>query len=263
MVDGETMTDCASGGAALPAAQSTVQLFEQLCRTDYGDDALRRVRDGCAVASELFAGRMHACGKPYLAHCTASASALAALAAEPDVVLAGLLHGAYRWGDFGPWRELLRLKRAYLRRRLGEQAERYVFAFHTFPWNLEALTALRASAASFDADTRRTILLRLVSDLDNIGGGALHYRADSDRAVEGMRARGPILVELAERIGFPVLAAALAAEVAATFDRPVSAALRTGFSGGALLPPLSARRRLRAVLGRAVVASARGVRGEP
>ncbi len=243
----------------LPGAQTTVQLFEQLRQQQCGDAELYRVRGGCALALQLFAGRMHACGKPYLAHCTAAASTTAALGADTDLILAALVHGAYMWGDFGGRRVLLRSKRPYLRRHLGDTVERYVLAFHRLPWGLGALAEVRGRLESLDAMMRSTVLLRLVSDLDNLRDGAILYRGDAEQARETMRRRGPLLVELAERLGYPPLARALAAEVAKTLDRSVPAELRSTFRRGALIAPASARLRAGAAVSRFVAASLRRV----
>lgn len=237
--------------ASLPNAQTTVQLFEQLRHQEYTDVQLQRVRSACTAALELFAGCMHTCGKPYIAHCTGAAGAMAALGAPADLVVAGLLHGAYMWGDFGAWRIVLPLKRQDVRRRFGARVERYIFTFHTLPWNVEAITAFSDQLVGLDPLRRNVVLMRLASDLDNMRAGSIQYRADAERARESLRRRGPILVKLADQLGFPTLSRALTAAVAETLNGSVPAELRSDFVTGTLLAPASSRLRLEAVLLRA------------
>lgn len=246
--------------ASLPNAQTTVQLFEQLRRRDYPDADLQRVRAACAAVLELFAGRMHPSGKPYVAHCTAAASTLAALGASADLVVAGLLHGAYRWGDFGSWRVLLPLKRRHLRRHFGEPVERYVFAFHTLPWHLEAISALSDRLAGLDPARREIVLMRLVSELDNLRSRTLLYRANAEPAREVLQARGPILVRMAGQLGCPALRQALDVAVAETLTGVVAPELRSDLGDGVLLTPASSRLRLDAVLARAAGGALRRLR---
>ena len=246
--------------ASLPNAQTTVQLFEQLRRQDYPDADLRRVRAACAAGLELFAGRMHSSGKPYVAHCTAAASTLAALGARADLVIAGLLHGAYRWGDFGSWRVFLPLERRYLRRHFGAPVERSVFAFHMLPWNLEAISALSDRLAGLDPASREIVLMRLVSELDNLRSLTLLYRADAEPARQVLKARGPILVRMAGLLGCPALSQALDAAVVDTLTGSVAPELRSDLGAGALLAPASSRLRLEAVLARAAGGALRRLR---
>jgi len=250
-------TAAVPSNGTVPTPQTTVQLLEQLRRQAFRDAELQRVRAACGLACDLFSGRLHAVGKPYLAHCTGAAGAAAALVADGDVVTAALLHGAYAWGDFGPWRAVLRQKRRYLRRHIGERAEGYVFGFQMLPWNTDAIGGFLASSGQLDASARTVVALRLVSELDNLRDGSVLYRADAERVRAALRTRGPILTELAGRLGLPDLAAALAAEVERTFDRVVDAELRGRLPTGTLLPPASARRRLAATVGGALLAVAR------
>jgi hypothetical protein len=249
------------GDAGLPSAQSTVRLFEQLRYRDLPESDLQRVRAACAAALELFAGRMHACGKPYVAHCTGAAGILVALGAEADLIIAGLLHGAYRWGDFGPWRVLLPLQRRHLRRRFGARVEQYVFAFFTMPWGTGAVRGLVGDLAGLDPLRRAVVLMRLVSDLDSLRGRSHLYRADAEPARESLRLRGPILVQLADQLGFPALSRALATAVADTLTgSAVAPELRSDLATGVLLAPASSRLRLDARLANAIAGALRRLR---
>jgi (p)ppGpp synthase/HD superfamily hydrolase len=229
-----------------------VQLFEQLRTSDLGRGDLQRIRAGCAAALDLFAGCVHPSGKPYVAHCTASASTLAALGADADLIIAGLLHGAYRSGDFG-WRTALALKRRYAKRHFGGRVEDRMFRFFIQPWHLEDIEACCARIEDLDTVDRDAVLMHLASELDNLRDRALLYRANADTARVSFRARGPLLVELADRMGVPALGGAIAAAAADNLDANMAAELRSDFAHVTLIPPPSAQRRLSALLARATL----------
>lgn len=234
----------------VPTVQSVVQLFEQLRRRGYEEAELHRVRAGYTSAMRLFAGRVHTSGKPYIAHCVGAASALAGCDAPADVVVAGLLHGAYRWGDFGPWRVVMPLERARLRREVGVRVEEYVHGFHSLPWSVDAIRRLPDRLPGLDPIARAAVLMRLASDLDNIRDRSLGYCVDAERRLASLPAKGPLLIRLAEEIGSPRLAQALAAAVGEATDE-VAAELRWPHPPGALFAPESSRRRAAAAVGQA------------
>ena len=82
-------------------AQTNIQLYEQLRAGGYPSADLGIVHAAYGLASHLYAGRFQSSGKVFLAHLVGVASALAALRQPAAAVAAGLLHNAYRTGDFG------------------------------------------------------------------------------------------------------------------------------------------------------------------
>jgi hypothetical protein len=232
----------------LPTVQSSVGLFEQLHGQGYGDADLARVRAAYGAAMALFSGCMHPCGKPYIAHCTGAAGALAALAADTDVVIAGLLHGAYRSGDFGSLRVFHRWKRGHLRARCGAVVEEYIHRFFTLPWNPDAVRALSTDAARLDGLTRTAVLMRLASELDNFRDHAQLYCRDADLRRDRLRGKRAALIALASQLGFPTLAAALAVAIEETLQGHVPADLQWLPPNDAFLPPESSTRKFLAVV---------------
>jgi len=231
----------------IAAAQSSVLFFEQVASAGFSAHDLQRLRAAVVIARSLFVGRMHASGKEYLAHGIGVASALVSCGAEIDVVIAGLLHGAYRWGDFAWWRPTLRLRRDWLRRRLGRHAEDLVHRFLLFPWSPAAVADLTARRTELAPAERTVLLLRLVSDLDNFRGGAALHAVDAEQRCRRMRAAGADLVALADAIGQPALAAALEAARLETLRGEVPVELRSTFALGVLLSAESSRRRVGAI----------------
>lgn len=245
------MTEHARLDYRIPTVQSVVQLFEQLRHGGYEEGDVHRVRLAYGSAMALFAGRMHASGKPYMAHCVAAASALAGCAVPADLVIAGLLHGAYRWGDFGSWRVLPPLKRAWVRRHLGIRVEEYIQGFHALPWNSEEVATLSERLPALDPIERAVVLMRLASDLDNLRERSLQYCIDAEQRLATARRRRPSLIAIAEGLGLPALGQALAAAIDEQTPE-VPPELRWRHPAGALMPPESSRRAPEAVVGSAL-----------
>ena len=113
-------------------AQTNLQLYRQLIEAGWAERDLARVRAAHDLCCELFAGCYRPSNKTFIAHLVGTASALAAWGEPPDIVLAGLLHSAYLYGDFGDGtRGASSQKRQLLRDRVGEGAERLVHEYTT------------------------------------------------------------------------------------------------------------------------------------
>lgn len=185
---------------------------------------------------------------------------LGSLGLSSELVAAGIVHGAYRRGDFGWWRMFLQFQRQPLRSTLGAQVEEYVYRFRGMPWRLEAAREMLSRLDRLERIDRDVLLLQLANDLDNASHGSLLYCADADRRREQLLRKGPLLVEIADRLGVPKLARALAAAIEQTATDDVLPALRWQLTGTRLVVPASARPRLRAVYGRSIVRGLRRAR---
>lgn len=82
-------------------AQTILQLYRQLIDAGYDDPALAQVRAAYELARQLFVGCYRPSEKPFCAHLVGTASALARWGELTEMVLAGLLHSAYLYGEFG------------------------------------------------------------------------------------------------------------------------------------------------------------------
>ena len=108
-------------------AQTNIQLFNQLKRDSYSDAELACIRNAYELAMRLFTGLYRASGKTFIAHIVGTASILSSLHAPAEVVTAGVLHAAYKHGDFGNWAKgVSDAKREQVRRAFGDKVEEYV-----------------------------------------------------------------------------------------------------------------------------------------
>ena len=245
---------------AVVVAQTVTALFQQLQRQGLRDQDLARVRGAYAVAMSMFAGRMHPSGKPYIAHCVGVASALACVGAGVDLIAAGILHGAYRQGDLGPWRVLLRLQRRMLRRTVGDAVENCVYRFHLASQTCDRLEDISRRLDQIDPAERDVILLVLANELDNWRDRGVLHCVDASARRQVLLRKGPLLSEIAERLGYPGLAIALTRVVDETAGPDLPAEHRWRQAGVSLSPPASARRRLSMRISNACAATVRRAR---
>jgi (p)ppGpp synthase/HD superfamily hydrolase len=119
-------------------AQTNAQLFLQLHHAGCSGAELRRVRDAFLLAMQLYSGLFTGSGKTTLAHEIGTASLAHRYGGSFDLILAGLLHGAYLVGDWGHYRRRITgKKREALRSVIGERAETYVHEFTQPRWSAE------------------------------------------------------------------------------------------------------------------------------
>jgi len=223
-------------------AQTIVGLRGQLRRLGWDADDVRRVEDAYEIAMRLFTAQFRPTGDPFLAHLVRTASILAEVGAEPEVVVAGLLHSAYTHGEFGDGRRWpSEAKRTEVRAAVGSDGERLVFRYADFAWR-DVLAGLPRSIEALPPDARAVLVVRLANELEQ----CLEEATPGDR---GCLRQG---AEAARLLCTPRLAAALesvdadSAGVAVAEDRHrrhAGAYYYAGENGSFLLPPPSYRLR--------------------
>ncbi|MEO1498069.1 MAG: DUF6817 domain-containing protein [Planctomycetota bacterium] len=137
-------------------AQTNLQLYRELAIAGWSSADLTRARAAYDLARELFATAYRPSHKPFVCHLVGTAGALAAWDTKPDVVLAGLLHSTYLFGDFGDGEVgATTRRRRHVTSRVGEHAEAIIHRY----------TAQRRDA--FDSIRDREVsLVRLADRLD-------------------------------------------------------------------------------------------------
>lgn len=166
----------------LTIAQTNLQLYNQLRRADWSGAELARARAAYELGMSLFSGQYRANGKPFLAHLVGTASILATFRQSPEVVVAGLIHAAFEFGDFGdgaqgitPWRV----------QRLTSGVDAEVADLIRQYQNVDRAAALRhmlEPASARDSSCHRGVLLMHLADsIEAYADGGINY-APSKRA---------------------------------------------------------------------------------
>jgi alpha-D-ribose 1-methylphosphonate 5-triphosphate synthase subunit PhnG len=229
-------------------ARTSVQLLNQLIETGRSEEMLRRVRAACDLGNELYSGRLHGDGKPFVAHTIAVASVAARLGLSDDVVVAAVVHNVYCNADFGDGLvdAVTQARRALVRERIGAAAEALVRRFRRL--------RLRESGANVSVDAlpasdRELLLLDLADHFEKYLDASLAYYRDPSWIREFDVPHRAALRDLAERLGHPAFGDELvdAMERQVEWFEKVPASLRTGAGpsvGLHYVPPRSAGLRL-------------------
>lgn len=204
-------------------AQTNLAFYKQLHAARYDQAALIRMRDSYEFATTLFAGRLRATGKPFLAHLVGTASILASLGATPEIVTAGLLHATYEQGEWGftRWHN----RRSRLRQAIGDEAESLVWRYQEMVWTSTVIQRVHNDFAILKEIDRAVVLIRLANELDDQLDLAMRY---VDPAKDEHRVLRPIFIALAKALQKPQLAAALTESYRDTDEAEWASALSLG-----------------------------------
>jgi (p)ppGpp synthase/HD superfamily hydrolase len=193
-----------------PKAQTILQLFSQLSRHGFRLDDLQRAQRAYALTVALTTCQYRSSGRTQIDHAVGVTSLLVGTGAEIALVIAGLAHNSYLHGDFGTWRRRTTpSKRDRVRQVIGADAEELVYRYTQLEWTDPSIARLREFAPSFDPIERSIVLMRLADQLDIYGERDVLYCRNVAQRRAYARDAGPQVCALAERAGFPVLAAAL------------------------------------------------------
>jgi (p)ppGpp synthase/HD superfamily hydrolase len=203
-------------------AQTNIQLFNQLHRRGYGAADLEAVVSAYELMISLMTGRFRASGKTFIAHLVGTASILGSLQVPSPLVAAGLLHAVYSAGDFGDERPgISDAKRERVRSVVGEQVEEYVCRYHTLSWTDRTIRSVSRGLESMAAIERDVVLMRLANELEEFLDLGIQYCGEQRRLGTSGNYRCRLMVEIAQKLGFP----SLSEELVRTIDESASTPL--------------------------------------
>lgn len=217
-------------------AQTNIQLFNQLRRAQYSEADLGYICNVYQFAVQIFASRFRGSGKPFLSHLVGTASILTSINAPIDVITAGLLHAAYIYGEYGTEeRGMTNAKREQVRQAVGVETEELIADYTALKWNKTTILTICDRLDTFDSKERQVLLIRLANELeDHLDHGVL-YCGNAEQRREYIRSSLYLSVEMAHKLGFPTLAAALECNFRDTCSVEIPAAIRTSRSSSFLL----------------------------
>jgi (p)ppGpp synthase/HD superfamily hydrolase len=235
-------------------AQTNLQLVNQLHRESYSVPDIEIILGAHELAMRLFTGRFRASGKTFIAHLVGTASILADLRVSARLVAAALIHASYDTGDFGDSEQgISNKKRELLRSAVGEEIEEYVARYSLLRWNDELITTIHDQLDTLSSPERDVLLMRLANELEEYLDLGILYCGEARREMANyLNHKGELLISLAEKLGFP----SLAAELAMTFQQvavaeiPSSILRRYTQNSSFLIAPYSYKRLMDAVASR-------------
>jgi (p)ppGpp synthase/HD superfamily hydrolase len=198
-------------------AQTYIQLMNQLQTLQYPEAELFEVMKAYQLAMELFSGQYRPSGKTFLAHLIGTASILATLSVSLDLIVAGLLHAAYSYGDFGDGFSVLTFakKRSYLRQAISDKRETLIFNYYQLNWyQLGAIAKIYDNLSQLDSSMVEVITVHLANELEDCLDNSLLYCHPSKYQAT-LQADSYLLAKIAEKFGYEQLAA----ELTTTFEK--------------------------------------------
>ena len=204
-------------------AQTNIELFHQLQRNGYTTEEIGRVRKAYETVTKRFGGLYRPSGKTFIAHLIGTASILGSLYLPLDFVIAGLVHAVYQHGDFGDLpKNDVDVKRKTIYTAIGRMAEEYVWLYSQLHWNTKTLIALHHNIPNLSFVDRHILLIRLCNELEDFLDGGILYCHNAKSRQLGLKEQGPFLIESAEKLGHPALAAALKHTISDTLRRSIN-----------------------------------------
>jgi len=227
-------------------AQTNTQLYDQLQREGYEGPTLTFIADTYDFACQLCSGLYRPSGKTFIDHLVGTASILVSLHASENLIAAALLHAVYMHGDFGKEpKGIFEKKRDQVRQVVGYQVEEYVARYAALQWGPKTIATIREKFRQFELIDREVLLLRLANELDDFSDLGVLYCFGAESARQTYLQRMPTLVEMAEELGFPSLAANFMRVKEEIASAEVPKELRSRQPGVILIAPPSSCRRLR------------------
>jgi (p)ppGpp synthase/HD superfamily hydrolase len=188
-------------------AQTNIQLVNQLRDEGYSAAEILPVIMSYETAIRLFTGLFRACGKTFIAHLVGTASILGRLRASSSVVAAGLLHAAYASGDFADAKSgTTESRRDWVRSRVGTEVEEYVSRYAALKWTRDTAPPIWLEIDNLESIDRDVLLIRLANELEEFLDFGILYSGEEKRRqyVDGYLEK--LMVQMAERLGYPALA---------------------------------------------------------
>jgi (p)ppGpp synthase/HD superfamily hydrolase len=236
-------------------AQTNIQLFDQLRGEGYSNAELNLIRQAYALAVKLFTGLYRPCGKTFIAHVIGTASILSEQGVSANLIAAALVHAAYEHGDFGTAKKGISIaKREHVRRVVGKVVEEHVARYAALRWSPDSIPAIYDGLDELAPIDREILLMRLANELDDLRDLGILYSVKAERKRIHYGQFGPVMIKMAERLGFPLLAAELTQALTEAASAEVFSGLRSRNRRTTRFAPRSYRRRtgiaLREELGR-------------
>ena len=143
-------------------AQTNLQLYHEVQAAQWQPEELARLRRAWDLATQLFGGQYRPSGKPFVCHLVGVASCLVQWQQRSDLVIAGMLHSAYLYGDFGDGdHRASSRRRDYIQSVVGKAAESLIFTYQQ--------NKRQSIFESTNSDCRIMVLADLVDELSDAG----------------------------------------------------------------------------------------------
>jgi hypothetical protein len=202
------LADTTPDGQAAPdgISQTLYELLRQATQRGYSRDQVLTIGKAYHAAAGLFGDGFRPCGRPFMLHCTGTASVLVAHGFSLRVIVAGMLHAAYSHARLGPrpLASLDELKRQ-LQAGFGDRVEAAIHGYAMFQADTHGWCAQRP-LERLTLDDAETIAIAIANEIDEHMAGEFAFTAKRPLGA-GWYAYAEAA---ANALGIPALARALA-----------------------------------------------------
>jgi len=166
-------------------AQTHLELLMQMAESGvYTANDLEHCNKAYYLALECVATLMRGSGKPFISHLVGTASIMAGLNQEAEVVVASLLHAVYQRRVPFPGADTLEARRKQIESLFGDRVEKLVY------WYTESEEVTGPEYATTQSDHpyfKEVLLMRLADELEDLSYHGLftHGNADDTPQVRG------------------------------------------------------------------------------
>jgi (p)ppGpp synthase/HD superfamily hydrolase len=228
-------------------AQTNLQLYKQLSELDFSQKDLEYMHQVYYLALQLYPFLFRPNGKEHLAHAVGTASILCSLQKRVPVIAAGLLHAAYRHGEFPSFRKgPTKSNRKYIQNVVGQETEEHIARYFYLQWDRQNFIEMQERFTELSEIDRDSLLIRLADNLEKCVDLGVLFVSSGPGGKRSIRTNGPTRVALARKLGYPALADQLQAAHEAILNADIPSVLCNSNRAKAdfLLVPLSSRLRL-------------------
>lgn len=193
-------------------AQTNLQLYNQLRLEGRSPDDLALIRRCYELGVTLYSGRFQGDGKPFVAHTIGVASIMGQLGVSSVVVGAACIHNVYGNGDFGDGLSEIASpeRRRIVRNAVGDEVEACIYRFRSLRLNSTSIGEIASRLDQLDGRDRDLVTMDLADHLEKYVDYGVLYFGDSAWVTDFIDDHGKALIEIANRLGHPQLAVALA-----------------------------------------------------
>lgn len=193
-------------------AQTNLQLYNQLRLEGRSPDDLALILRCYELSMALYSGRFQGDGKPFVAHTIGVASIMGHVGVPSVVVGAACIHNVYGNGDFGDGQSEIASprRRRYVTSAVGEEVERCVYRFRSFRLNSKSIGEIASRLDQLDERDRDLVTMDLADHLEKYVDHGVLYFGDGTWVTGFIANHGKELIDIANRLGHPQLAIALA-----------------------------------------------------
>lgn len=193
-------------------AQTNLQLYNQLRLEGRSADDLALIRRCYELSVALYTGAFQGDGKPFVAHTTGVASIVGQLGVSSVIVGAACIHNVYGNGNFGDGRSQVATprRRRVVRNAVGDEVEACIYRFRSLRINSTSIGEIASRLDELNERDRDLVTMDLADHLEKYVDYGVLYFGDSTWVTDFIEHHGNGLIEIANRLGHPQLAIALA-----------------------------------------------------